>query len=145
MIFYFSGTGNSLFAAKRMLADDEKLINIADAIKDNRYEYKIQTGENVGFIFPVYFYTVPTIVSEFISKLQLEGAEYVYAIITCGGSICQAGAVLKKLLEKQNIDLKFVSSLPILISALLFIDSFNATSDSFAASSLSLLFSTGGI
>ena len=120
MIFYFSGTGNSLFAAKRMLADGERLINIADAMRENKYEYKVQAGENVGFIFPVYFYTVPTIVSEFVSKLRLEEAEYVYAIITCGGSICQAGAVLKKLLKKQNIDLKFVSSLLMPDNSMLF-------------------------
>ena len=69
-----------------MLTDGERLINIADAMREKKYEYKVQAGENVGFIFPVYFYTVPTIVSEFVSKLRLEEAEYVYAIITCGGS-----------------------------------------------------------
>lgn len=33
MVFYFTGTGNSLFAAKRLLFEGEKLINIADAMK----------------------------------------------------------------------------------------------------------------
>ena len=41
MIFYFTGTGNSLFAAKRALTDGEELINIADAIKNDKYEYSV--------------------------------------------------------------------------------------------------------
>ena len=39
MILYFTGTGNSLFAAKRLLADGEELINIADAMKNGKYEF----------------------------------------------------------------------------------------------------------
>ena len=50
MIFYFTGTGNSLFAAKRLLNAEESLINIADAIKNNQYEYNIADEENVGFV-----------------------------------------------------------------------------------------------
>lgn len=120
MIFYFTGTGNSLFAAKRILSDGEKLINIADAIKNNQYDYKASKGENVGFIFPVYFYTVPTIVEDFISKLNLEGSEYVYSIITCGGGISQAGAVLKKMLAKRNISLNYVTPLLMPDNSMLF-------------------------
>lgn len=120
MIFYYTGTGNSLYAAKRVMADGEKLINIADAIKSNQYEYKVASGENVGFVFPVYFYTVPDTIKEFIAKLSLERAEYAYAIITCGGGISQAGAVLKKVLNKRNIKLSFVASLLMPDNSMLF-------------------------
>ncbi len=120
MIFYFTGTGNSLFAAKRILAEDEKLINIAEAMKNNQYEYKVAEGENVGFVFPVYFYTIPEIIKEFASKLKLEGEEYVYAIITCGGGISQAGAVFKKALGKSNIYLNFVTALLMPDNSMLF-------------------------
>lgn len=37
MIFYFTGTGNSLYAAKKLLVDGERLINIAEAIKNIEY------------------------------------------------------------------------------------------------------------
>lgn len=53
--------------------------------------------ESVGFVFPVYFYTVPSIVMEFVAKLKLGDVKYVYAVITCGG-ISQTGAVLKKII-----------------------------------------------
>lgn len=120
MIFYFTGTGNSLFAANRILSEGEELIHIADAIKENRYEYTISRGENVGFVFPVYFYTVPNIIKEFVSNLKLEGAEYIYAVITCGGGISQAGAVFQKMLSKRNLKLSLVTPLLMPDNSMLF-------------------------
>lgn len=120
MIFYFSGTGNSLFAAKRLLSDDEKLVSISEALYKNEFDFQVQKGEKVGFVFPVYFYTVPSIVTDFILKLNLQGADYVYAVITCGGSISQAGSVLKKLLENRGVSLKFVTSLLMPDNSMLF-------------------------
>lgn len=120
MIFYFTGTGNSLFAAKRLLAEGEKLINIAEAIKKNEYDYNVENGENVGFVFPVYFYTVPSIIKEFVSKLNVNGVEYTYAVITCGGGISQAGSVLKKMLEKQGLTLNYVTPLLMPDNSMLF-------------------------
>lgn len=120
MIFYFSGTGNSLFAAKRLLTEGEALINVADAVREKKYSYKVADGEAVGFVFPVYFYTVPDMIREFVSNLRLESASYVYAVITCGGGISQAGAVLKKLLAAQKIELNFVTALLMPDNSMLF-------------------------
>lgn len=120
MLFYFTGTGNSLFAAKRLQSEGEQLINIADALKKKEYTYNVAKGENIGLVFPVYFYTVPFIVAEFIANLKLQGAEYVYAVITCGGGISQSGAVLKKLLEKQGLRLDYVTSLLMPDNSMLF-------------------------
>lgn len=120
MIFYFTGTGNSLFAAKRLLADGEELINIADAVNNNQYKYAVNSGENVGFVFPVYFYTVPKIVNEFVSRLEIDGIKYTYAVITCGGGISQAGTVLKKALSKRNIELNLVTPLLMPDNSMLF-------------------------
>ena len=45
MILYFSGTGNSLYAAKKLLDEDERLISIADLIKDNEYDIELNDNE----------------------------------------------------------------------------------------------------
>lgn len=111
MIFYFTGTGNSLAAAKKLLEADEALVNMADAIKNNEFDYTVTEGENVGFVFPVYFYSLPTIVIDFIDKLNLNGTEYIYSVITCGGGISQAGAVLKKKLAKKGLKLNYITEL----------------------------------
>lgn len=120
MIFYFTGTGNSEFAAKGLLAEGEMLINMAEAFKKNEFSYKLSDGEALGLVFPVYFYTVPTFVESFIEKLEIEGASYVYSIITCGGSISQAGGVLKSLLSKKGLDLAYVKELLMPDNSMLF-------------------------
>lgn len=111
MIFYFTGTGNSLAAAKKLLAPGEELVNMATAIKAERYDYEVREGEPVGIVFPVYFYSLPMVVIDFLDRLKLAGAGYIYAVITCGGGISQAGALLKKKLVGKGLRLDYVSEL----------------------------------
>ncbi len=120
MIFYFTGTGNSLFAAKRLLDEGEKMVNIAEAIKKNEYDYTLTPGEKLGFVFPVYFYSVPAIILNFIDKLNVKGAEYTYGVITCGGGISQSVGVLKKALGRKGINLDFVTPLLMPDNSMLF-------------------------
>jgi flavodoxin len=43
MIFYFSGTGNSLYVAQKLSENDGiKLIDIADAIREKHFEYQLE-------------------------------------------------------------------------------------------------------
>ncbi len=120
MIFYFSGTGNSLFAAKKLTEDNEELISMAEAVKSGKTDFKLVEGERVGFVFPVYFYTVPKFVESFIEKMEISNAGYVFAVITCGGGIAKAGTVLKKLLAKKGLVLSYVSKLLMPDNSMLF-------------------------
>lgn len=120
MILYFSGTGNSLYAAKKLLDEDERLISIADLIKDNEYDIKLNDNEKLGIIFPVYFYTLPSIVSEFFEKVNIKNADYVYSVITCGGGTAGASAVLKKILDKKGIKLSYFKELLMPDNSMLF-------------------------
>lgn len=108
MIFYFSGTGNSLYVAQKLSENDGiKLIDIADAIREKHFEYQLEKDEKIGFVFPVYFYGLPTVVAEFVDQLNIksDSKHYIYSVITCGGSIGNADKMLKKLLEKKNLEL----------------------------------------
>lgn len=105
MIFYFTGTGNSLYAAKKLLGDGEALISMASAADKKEYRYTAADGEKIGFIFPVYCFTLNDVVLDFVRHLELEGASYVYAVITCGGSIGNAGGFLRAELKKRGIHL----------------------------------------
>lgn len=120
MIFYFSGTGNSEYVAKKLLGSEETLVNIAEALKSKTFAYEIKPEEQVGIVFPVYFYTLPTLVREFIQKIELKGNSYIYSVITCGGGICQAGSVLKKELKARNLELNFVQKLLMPDNSMLF-------------------------
>lgn len=111
MIFYFSGTGNSMYAASR-LQNEESLLDIAECVNSNRFRFELQKGEHAGFICPVYFYGLPTIVSYFLSKLELkaEDSTYIYALFTCGASIGGADQMLEAKLKKQGLHLDAVYS-----------------------------------
>src|SRR5665647_3157676 len=72
VIFCFTGTGNSLYAAQTIAnANNDKVILIADAYKAKQFAYTLANNESVGFVFPIYFWGLPTIVDEFIAKLRL--------------------------------------------------------------------------
>lgn len=91
MIFYFSGTGNSLFAAKTLAHDGEEVISMIDAVRSKAFRCTLKENEPLGFVFPVYFYTVSDPVLELVRNLTVENASFVYAVIPCGASMV-AGA-----------------------------------------------------
>jgi ferredoxin/flavodoxin len=109
MIFFFTGTGNSLYAAKKIAeSSSEKLINITDAIKNKEFTYEIGKSEVVGFVFPVYFYGLPVIISDFLRNLRLTGNHdpYTFLLITCGSSTGSAANRFKHQFEKTGVPLK---------------------------------------
>jgi ferredoxin len=85
-IYYFSGTGNSLFVA-RYIAENTNgtLISIPSVMG----EESIRTEADViGIVFPVYYATndcgIPLIVGRFVKKLGNLGSKYIFAVCTCG-------------------------------------------------------------
>ncbi len=112
MIFYFTGTGNSLYVAKR-IGDElgERLVDITTAMKEKSFVYTLSVDEKIGFIFPVYFYGVPSIVADFIAQLKIQPNQesgikpYVYGVMTCGGGMGGTPKMLEELLKKQNVSL----------------------------------------
>ncbi len=114
MIFYFSATGNSLYAAKKLAEEDEQLIDITDALRNQEYSYTVPDGEDVGFVFPVYCWTLSKAVRRFVQNLQLENAGYIYAVITCGGSIRGTATLLDEELQKH--DLMLASFYPLVMT-----------------------------
>ncbi len=109
MIFYFTGTGNSLDAALRMQGEDEKVYNITDCVWDKQYSFDLKEEESVGFVFPVYCGGLPSIVQVFLSKVKFSGTPaYTYAIPTCGGDPVGSGNMAANTLKKNNIILDAV-------------------------------------
>ena len=122
MIFYFTGTGNSLYTAQTLADDGEAIISVIDAIRTKSFNYVLKDQEKLGFIFPVYFYTVSDPVLELIRNLKIANASFVYAVILCGASIGSAGAFLKSELKKRGLELQRVDPLVVPDGALIFYD-----------------------
>ena len=122
MIFYFTGTGNSLYAARALAQEGEQIVSMIDAVREKRFHYTLGENEPLGFVFPVYFYTVSDPVLEFVRNLTVEGAPFVYAVIACGASIGPAGGFLKSELKKRGLELRRADPLVVPDGALLFYD-----------------------
>ena len=122
MIFTFTGTGNSLFAARTLAHDGEEVISMIEAVRSKSFHYTLKENEPLGFVFPVYFYTVSDPVLELVRHLTVENAGFVYAVIPCGASIGAAGGFLKSELKKRGLELQRVDAPVVPDGALIFYD-----------------------
>ena len=77
MIFYFTATGNSLYAARYL---EEELISIPQVMDQEKLEF---AGERIGVVCPVYGHEVPPMVKEFLKKASFK-TEYFYMVLTYG-------------------------------------------------------------
>ena len=69
MIFYFTGTGNTRWAARQLAeATNDELHFIPDELNKGDLHYTLKDGERLGFCFPTHGWQPPRIVREFIRK-----------------------------------------------------------------------------
>ncbi|MBR5094537.1 MAG: EFR1 family ferrodoxin, partial [Oscillospiraceae bacterium] len=122
MIFYYTGTGNSLFAAKALAREGEALVSMIDAVREGAFHYTLQEDEPLGLVFPVYFYTVSDPVLDLVRRLTVENAGFVYAVICCGASIGPAGGFLKRELHRRGLELQRVDALVVPDGAVIYYD-----------------------
>lgn len=99
MIYYFSGTGNSLAIAKKV---GEKLSipykSIAQCIDIDSYI----NSDIIGFVFPVIAWGMPEIVERFLEQIQWPSKCYVFAIAVCGGNPAGVLHGMNKVLRKRG-------------------------------------------
>jgi ferredoxin len=76
IIFYFTGTGNSLFAARKIAeSTGAALISIPQSIT----EQKIYADDSIGFVYPQYSIGLPKMVRKFILSNTFK-AGYIFAV-----------------------------------------------------------------
>ena len=103
MVFYFSGTGNSRYIARRIAdALQEEIIDLNEKIKANNNS-QVQTGQRIIVVTPTYAWRIPRVVSEWISKTVLVGAEQVWFVMDCGGEIGNAAKYNRRLAKQKNL------------------------------------------
>ena len=115
MIFYFSGTGNTRWAAQQLgETTSEELLYIPDELGKTELHYKLKDGERLGFCFPTHGWQPPRIVREFIRKASFEHVDYCYALTTCGDNMGYAMRIFEKELHQKGLhtDARFAIVMP---------------------------------
>lgn len=123
MIFYFSGTGNSKWAAKTLaLETGDTLVSIPEVLNSD-CTFTLEKDEHIGFIFPIHGWRVPSIVKDFLSKLSIKTKgedssihkHTSFCLVTAGDSIGKAIERFQKMLNSvavgNSMELKAVYSL----------------------------------
>ena len=77
MIFYFTATGNSLYAARYL---EKELVSIPQALSGGNLSFK---ADRIRIVCPVYGHEVPGMVREFLEKATFD-TEYFYMVLTYG-------------------------------------------------------------
>ena len=103
MIFCFSGTGNSLYIARRIAEDlGEETVNLNEKIKAGDHS-PVRTGRDVIVVTPTYAWRVPRVVCDWLSATELSGAERIWFVMSCGTEIGNAAKYSRRLAEQKHL------------------------------------------
>ena len=103
ILYWFSGTGNSLIAAKELaarLGPEVQLEPLARAVRG-----EIRAAERVGVVFPVYAFGPPRIVAEFLRAIPVSADTYLFAVATNGGMPGRTFHLIGQILARRGLTL----------------------------------------
>ena len=119
-VYCFTSTGNSLYTANSIAGKiGGKVLPIRDnpggpGGKDARRQTISTVCEDdvIGFVFPCYFWGLPRMVGRFVTNMRITNKDaYVFAVLTCGGPVFGVLGLLKNLLKRKNIGLRYGESI----------------------------------
>lgn len=113
MIFYFSGTGNSLAVACRLdFRHTNPVLDIAHCMKgETDWQDELAGAEVLGIVCPVYAWGVPRIVERFVrdhlapAARRLPRLPYIFLMLTCGDDVGMADRRFGRLLRAEGLRL----------------------------------------
>ena len=103
MILYFTGTGNSEYAAKKLAAAlGEKTMPLMERIRHNDTS-PLESETPWIVCTPTYAWQLPHIVRDHLRRTLLRGSKEIYFVMTCGGEIGEAGKYAAELCAEKYL------------------------------------------
>ncbi len=103
VIYYFSGTGNSLTVAKDIAEEIGGILIPVASLLDKKMI--TPDADVIGIVFPVYYGELPIIVKEFAEKLKNIHQKYVFAVCTYGGAAMSSLRILRSIIRSNGGEL----------------------------------------
>lgn len=110
MILYYSGTGNSRYAASLLASQTgDELICMNDILRDRaakRPEARFSFSSQRPFVFvcPTYCWRIPRVVEQFLRESRFSGDGRAYFFLTCGSGTGAAAEHAKGLCAELGLD-----------------------------------------
>ncbi|MBN1646930.1 MAG: EFR1 family ferrodoxin [Spirochaetales bacterium] len=99
-LLYFSGTGNSLHITNELLKlfPGSEAVPVVGLLQSG---IKVVEGESIGFVFPIYAFSVPEPVRQLIIRISFPSAKYFFAVTSrhCSANVFK---LLNRLLLKKG-------------------------------------------
>ena len=103
MVFYFSGTGNSRYAAQRIAdALGDGLLCMNDHIKAGD-TLSVKADERLVIVTPTYVWRIPRLVENWLRRTEFLGARQAWFVMTCGGEIGNAAKYNHALCREKQL------------------------------------------
>ena len=103
MILYYTGTGNSAYAAHRIAAYiGDEAVNLFPRLRDGDTS-TIESQKPWIIVTPTYAWRVPRIVRDWLDKTELRGSREIYFVMTCGSEIGNADKYNRELCAEKAI------------------------------------------
>lgn len=122
-IFYFTGTGNSLAIARKILA---RLDTKGELFFMNKGAGASSQAQVIGFVLPIYYMDVPEFAADFIRSMKLPKDAYYFAVVNSNGYHGQGLSTIKSILKSKGITLNFGAAVDMPGNAILSNDAVNA-------------------
>ncbi|BBF42730.1 ferredoxin [Lachnospiraceae bacterium KM106-2] len=106
MVLYFTGTGNSRYAA-RIIAEEaqDELVSINELMKKDFHGTLTSTKPFV-VVSPIYAWRMPRVVEKFLREVTLDGSREIYVLVTCESQTGNAVTYVKELCQELSMTLK---------------------------------------
>lgn len=115
MLIYFSATGNTKHVVDEIKLKDETIISIEKATKSSTYQFQLRESR-LGIITPTYDFVLPSIVEEFLQKLDIhfDNKPYTFYVGTYGTTTGAASAITDAIMKPKGLglDAKFDIRMP---------------------------------
>jgi ferredoxin/flavodoxin len=109
MIFYFSGTGNSLKVAKDIAAD----IQDCELVSMGKPHKLSSQNERIGIVYPNYAMGLPAVVENFVKALDLSAnkSSFIFAVCTNGSGTAGGITKISKIIGDKGGKLSYYESI----------------------------------